>query len=103
MANTSPKAAPSASKKATPSANLVAHFRYGAVSAAIFADEVETKSGDSFTRYSVSVRRSYRNERGEWAYAHTFRGTDILAASVALQQCFAYIAGGPQIADGELK
>jgi hypothetical protein len=101
MANTTPTGQRPAAKDATPPATSpakpVATFRYAGVSAAIFADQAESKAGDTFTRYSVTVRRSYKNAAGQWAHTHTFRGSDILVASHALRECYEWIAGGPDL------
>ncbi len=82
MANTSP----------TSSAKPVASFRYGNVSAAIFTNEVKSKEGNTFDVHNVSVRRSYRDGKGDWAQTHTLRATDLLPAALALQECYRFLA-----------
>ena len=93
MANTTPTGIrPPEAKDETPSAKPVASFRYGHVSAAVFANQVKNKSGGTADAYSVSVRRSYRTEQGEWANSHSLRPADLLPAALALQKCYEFIA-----------
>ncbi|MDA1016753.1 MAG: hypothetical protein O3A00_20135 [Planctomycetota bacterium] len=93
MANTPSKAPRPAKSDATSSAEPIATFRFGDVSAAIFADVVALQNGKSFTRHNVSLRRSYRDtESSEWKHTNTLSESDLLPAAEALRHCFLDIA-----------
>jgi hypothetical protein len=93
MAKTAPTGdRPPETKDETPPAKPVAIFRYGHVSAAVFANKVKSKSGGTADAYSVSVRRSYRAEDGEWGSSHSLRPADLLPAALALQKCYEFVA-----------
>lgn len=94
MANTSAKASRPAENDATPPASEpVFKVRFGDVSAAVFADTIETKDGNSFTRHNVSLRRSYRDaESGDWKHTNVFSEHDLLPAAEALRHCYSEIA-----------
>lgn len=93
MADSSDKASRPAKSDATSSAEPVLKLRFGDVSAAVFADTIETKDGNSFTRHNVSLRRSYRDaESGDWKHTNVLSETDLLPAAEALRHCFHEIA-----------
>jgi hypothetical protein len=73
----------------------VASFRFGRVSAAIFADPVKLPSGKTVTRMKVSLRKSYRTEKG-WEHTHTLGLEDLLPASYALLKCIDFIVGSEE-------
>jgi hypothetical protein len=96
MANPSPTAQRPASQDATSSAKStaekpVASFRLGSLSAAVFANSVKQQSGKVVTRYSVSLRRSYRTDAG-WEHTHTLGGEDLLPAAFLLTKCTNFVA-----------
>jgi hypothetical protein len=92
MANTTPTGQrPASEQDATPSAP-VAVFRFGSVSAAVFTDEVKTRSGKVSTVSRVSVRRSYKNAEGAWEHTHTLQPGDLLSAAYALTKAYDFIA-----------
>lgn len=70
----------------------VAIFRFGDVSAAIFSDEVKTKDGRTFRVENVSLRRSFKDEKGEWHQTTGLRQDDLLLGAFALTKCFDFIA-----------
>lgn len=97
MATTSPTAPRPATRKdatppATPAQKPIAVLRFGTVSAAIFANQVQTGSGPVTLR-SVSLRRAYKDEQGALKFTHSLRSQDLLLASYALLKCFDLIEG----------
>lgn len=73
----------------------VAAFRYrGGVSAAIFSRQVAGKDGRTWTAYSVSLRRSYRDAQGEWQHTQSLRPEDLPLAILGLQQCYEHLMSG---------
>jgi hypothetical protein len=95
MANPSPTAQRPAVTDATSPAQAskkpLATFRFEAVSAAVYTDEVKTAKG-SFPVLNVSLRRSYRGEDGEWHHLHTLRAGDLLPAALALLKAYEFAA-----------
>jgi hypothetical protein len=66
-------------------------FKYGTLSAAIFADKVKMPSGKTVAIGHVSLRRSYRNADGEWEHTHSLRQRDLLTAAQLLEHCWFYL------------
>lgn len=98
MANTPhgqrPAATGATAPARTPSASgpePVAAFRFGGVSAAVFADEV-TSGASKATTYHVSLGRSYHDAQGIWTTTHLLRPSDLLPASLALVRAYEFIA-----------
>lgn len=71
----------------------VAVFRFGDISAAVFADEAKTKDGRTIRVAKVSIRRSYREADGTWQPTSSLRRDDLLPAAHALMKCYDFIAG----------
>ena len=96
MAHTTPQGIrPPTPKDETPSAPAaqpVASFKFGSVSAPIFADEVKTAKGPVTVR-NVSLRRSYQDGQKAWHSTHSLRPSDLLPAAYALLKCYDVIAG----------
>ena len=85
---------PATPKDATSSATAnrpLASFRFGSVSAAVFAQEVK-KDGKVFTIPHVSLERGYRDSQGVWQYTHSLRTQDLLLAGFALMKCYEFLA-----------
>src|SRR5438445_580189 len=84
MATTPQGIRPPAPKDETASASAtppVAVFKFGSVSAAVFADEVKTAKGTA-TVHNVSLRRSYQDAQKAWHSTHTLRPSDLLPAAL---------------------
>jgi hypothetical protein len=101
MAYTTPKAPRPASKDVTPPAKPVATFRYGNVSAAIFANHATTQDGRTFDVLNVSLRRSFKRADGTWGHVETLRQDDLLPASHALVQCYEYLSAADKALEGQ--
>ena len=89
---------PAEAKGVTPPANTnrpLASFRFGSVSAAIFAEEIQ-KDGKLLTLPHVSLERSYRDPQGAWHYTHSLRTDDLLFGSFALAKCYEFLANQQQ-------
>jgi len=84
--------APKDEAASAPATKPVAIFKFGSVSAAVFADEVKTAKGTA-TVHNVSLRRSYQDAQKAWHSTHTLRPRDLLPASFALLKCYEFIAG----------
>jgi hypothetical protein len=62
----------------------VAKFRVGFVTASVW------KNDNSF--YSVTLQRSYKDDRGEWQNADNFSHGDLLCAAKVLERAENWIA-----------
>ena len=68
-------------------------FTEGSVAAAVFADKrTNSKSGDAFTSWNISLTRSYQDKKGAWQRTHTLHAGDIDAAVKVLNEAKAFIA-----------
>jgi hypothetical protein len=63
-------------------------FRARGVSAAIWNNE--SKDGQEFS--TVSLKRSYKDEKGEWCETQTLRKSDLPAAATVLQEAYKFLA-----------
>ena len=89
MANTSQKPPRPAQDDAKSSAKPAAKFRFGDVSAAVFAEPVNLPSGKTITLFNVSLRRSYRDrETGNWKQTNVLSHADLLPAAEVLRACY---------------
>lgn len=66
-------------------------IRYGAISASVFVNDVETSRGTRSMR-NVKLQRRYRDGE-EWKTSSSFTLTDLPVAIVVLQQALTYVAG----------
>ena len=64
--------------------------KYGAVSAAVFANQVTGGDNKPSTSYAVQLQRSYKAADGKWAVSATLREQDLLNAAFALQKCLEF-------------
>jgi hypothetical protein len=95
MANTTPTAARPAAKQdgtsSAPSSNRpLAVFRFGSISAAVFAQDI-TRDGKTETLPHISLQRAYRTSDGVWHYTNSLRKADLLFGSYALIKCFEFL------------
>ena len=65
------------------------------VEIAVFSRVVESGNG-SFTSYSSGVKRTYKDENGEYKETRYLRPEDLLVAAHALEQAFAWITSEQQ-------
>ena len=67
-------------------------IRFGAISAAVFTNEVETDAGSKTIR-NVKLQRRYRNADGEWKTSTSFTLIDLPVAVEVLRLAIDYVAG----------
>lgn len=58
----------------------IARLRCGAVSVSIWENKGK-KDGKEYNIKSVTMQRSYKDEKGEWKNSESFSGSDILVLS----------------------
>lgn len=68
-------------------------FRFGAVSASVFANEIDTKDGKAKVS-NVSLQRTYRDKNGNFQNSSSFRANDIPKAILALSKAYEYLVAG---------
>ena len=66
-------------------------FRIGSVSASVFLNEVETDNGKRQSR-SVSIQRSYRDDKGEWKASSSLRLAELPQAITVLEWALRHVA-----------
>lgn len=71
-------------------------IRFGAVSASVFVNEVETAGGKRVMR-NVKLQRRYR-DGDEWKTSASFTLTDLPVAIAVMQQALTYVADKEAIA-----
>jgi hypothetical protein len=67
-----------------------------ALEIAVFSRVVESGSGNSFTSYSTGVKRTYKDDAGEYKETRYLRPEDLLVAAHALGEAFAWITSEQQ-------
>ena len=65
--------------------------KYGAISAAVFANPISDGDNKPSVSHAVQLQRTYKKADGKWAVSATLREQDLLNASFALQKCFNFI------------
>jgi len=66
-------------------------IRFGAISASVFGNEIETDGGKKTIR-NVKLQRRYRERGGEWKTSCSFTLADLPVAVEVLKQATEYIA-----------
>lgn len=62
-----------------------------AVTVAVWANEVQTRDGRTFTVHNVTVEARWRDAAGEWKSGKTFRGSQCYALIYCLQRASDWI------------
>jgi hypothetical protein len=78
----------------------VAKFTAGQVSAAIWENEVTTKSGRQVTMLKATVERRYKDRDGQWKSSGSFSRNEIPMAIYCLQKAMEHIIEGQKDDDG---
>ena len=66
-------------------------FSTGALVATVWENQGKSKEGDDVSYKTVSLQRRYKDEKGEWKSANSFRLNDIPKASLVLQKAYEYL------------
>jgi hypothetical protein len=72
----------------------VAKFKAGQVSAALWENEVTTKTGRKVTMLKATVERRYKDRDGQWKSSGSLGRNEIPLAIYCLQKCFERIVEG---------
>lgn len=66
-------------------------IRFGAISASVFTNEIETDGGKRTIR-NVKLQRRYRDSAGEWKTSASFTLADLPTAVAVLERATVYVA-----------
>jgi len=81
----------------------VAKFTAGQVSAAIWENEVTTKTGRQVTMLKATIERRYKDRDGQWKSSSSFARNEIPLAIYCLQKSFEHIIEGQKAEDGNVE
>jgi hypothetical protein len=65
--------------------------RNNSVECAVWANDVQTSDGKTFTVHNVTVQASYRDNEGTWKPTRSFRGSQLYALLYCLQRASDFI------------
>lgn len=67
-------------------------FRASPVTATIWANEVQTKEGETRLFRTISLERSYKDKDGVWKSTNSLRTSDLPKAVLVLNKAYEYIS-----------
>jgi len=73
------------------SSKPIKDFRVGAISGAIFRNEVQ-QDGNTIIRYSVKIQKQFRKDDGQWQNTDYYFPDDIPKLQLVAAKCFEYIS-----------
>ena len=65
-------------------------FRAGAISATVWKN-IQSKDGNEFEFFSVSLERGYKDKEDKWQSTTTMRVMDLPKATLVLNEAYKYI------------
>jgi len=81
----------------------VAKFKAGQVSAAIWENEVTTKTGRQVTMLKATVERRYKDRDGQWKSSSSFARNEIPLVIYCLHKSFEHIIESHKDGDGSVE
>lgn len=84
-------------------ARPTAKFTAGQVSAALWENEVTTRSGQKVTMLKATVERRYKDKDGQWKSSNSFARNEIPLAIHCLQKSFEHIIEGQKDDDSVIE
>lgn len=66
-------------------------FKAGAVSATIWANALKDRQGNSFSVYTVSFERSYKDRDGQWKSTNSLRVNDIPKLQLVASEAYEFL------------
>ena len=66
-------------------------FKAGAVSAAVWANEMNDRQGNKFSVYTVAFERNYKDRDGNWKSTNSMRVNDIPKLRLVAQEAYEYL------------
>jgi len=84
-------------------ARPTAKYTAGQVSAALWENEVTTRSGQKVTMLKATVERRYKDKDGQWKSSNSFSRNEIPLAIYCLQKSFEHIVEGQKDDDSVIE
>jgi hypothetical protein len=89
--STAPPSDPPAERKNRPAASFAAMTdRQTRVEIAVWAREVKVGEGETYTQYSLTVTRSWRDKEGRWSTNAFYRTHDVPVLLCLVQQAYSW-------------
>jgi len=66
-------------------------FKAGAVSAAVWANEMKDRQGKRFSVYTVAFERNYKDRDGNWKSTNSMRINDIPKLQLVAHEAYEYL------------
>jgi len=66
-------------------------FRAGAVSATVWTNKGQSKSGDEISFNTISIDRRYKDKEDEWQSTSSMRINDLPKAALVLTKAYEYL------------
>ncbi len=67
-------------------------FRAGAISATIWLNEGQRKTGETAAYKTISLDRNYKDKTGAWKSTNSFRINDLPRAALVLNKAYEYLS-----------
>lgn len=69
-------------------------IRAGALQVNVWENIAQPKVGNAFKSYSVTFKRGYKNDKGEWQDTDSLRANDIPKLQLLLNKAYEYLITG---------
>tara|TARA_Y100000310_G_scaffold341396_1_gene440399 strand:+ start:1556 stop:1828 length:273 start_codon:yes stop_codon:yes gene_type:complete len=66
-------------------------YRAGSISATVWSNKGQNKTGEAVEFKTISLSRCYRDEKGDWQNTASLRIGDLPKAGVVLQKAYEYL------------
>ena len=66
-------------------------FKAGAVTATVWANEMNDRQGNKFSVYTVAFARNYKDRDGNWKSTNSVRVNDIPKLQLVAQETYEYL------------
>ena len=66
-------------------------FKAGAVTAAVWANEMKDRQGNKFSVYTVAFERNYKDRNGNWKSTNSMRLNDIPKLRLVALEAYEYL------------
>ncbi|MBI2573359.1 hypothetical protein HYV86_05845 [Candidatus Woesearchaeota archaeon] len=65
-------------------------FRAGAITATVWANKIQNKTGEEGEYHTISLERNYTDKDGKWHSTNSMRVNDLPRALIVLQKAYEY-------------
>jgi len=78
-------------------------FRAGAISAAVWPNKGQSKTGEETEFKTVSLQRSYKDKNDQWQNTSQLRISDLPKAALILSKAYEYLVLNQQFGSGSIE